>query len=190
MNASTHTMIHALRAQGKSAAEVSELLATDFRTVRNLDRKLLAAYLLTAGLFERLDAVRVNEAVPVELRIGLNKLFFTLQSGIDYLGTHDSSDVASQGELLLSGLAQVGTLTQEEKDAILALGGGYLLERLTAEEVRAYWEEYDAQETAAAAEAAVRQALADGYNAAVAAVDLGERNLDALKQIWLEALES
>ena len=167
MNTATHTLLTTLRVQGKTAPEVSSLLAADFRTTTNLDRKGLAAHLLTTGLYDRLDDARASLDLPAPLRSGISKLFFTLQSGIDYLGTHDSLEVASQAEQLLGALVLLGVLMPEEKDGVLALGGGYLLERLTAEEIEASWAADDRREQTLA----LRQQVADGYNAAMALLE-------------------
>lgn len=184
MNAATQTYLSTARAQGYTAAQVAMDLASDPRTAHNIDRKALAGHLLSTGLYERLEAARQTAPVP-ELRAGLGKLFFTLTSGIDYIGTNESLLVAAEAAGLLGGLVARQVLTEDEAGQVFALGGGPYYTPLTAEQITAHWAAEEARE----AEQQLRERCAAGYNQVVEAVDAGETEPAALAALFTTALE-
>ena len=154
-------------------------LNANFATVQNIDRKALAAYLISNGIALRFDAALAS--LPAELAGGIQLLQKANDWGLDYFGTSDAT-VAAQVVGLAGGLLQAGVLQQAEFDTVIALGGGYLYDHdLTEAEVQAELDAYAAEQAAEAARAADQAAkqtmrgwLNNGYNSILAAIEAGE----------------
>ena len=161
-----------------SPKEIVAALAANFATVKDIDRKAMAAYLISNGIVLRFDAALAS--LPVELAGGIQLLQKANDWGLDYFGTSDVT-VAAQVVGLAGGLTQEGVLKPEEFDAVIALGGGFRYDHdLTEAEVQAELDAYAAEqadESARAADQAVKQAmrswLHNGYNSILAAIETG-----------------
>ena len=163
MNSATLTALTALR-EGRSAAEVAALLAADPYLQGKIELKTLSPYLITRGLSARLVATQDLLAQPgyeawFELLAGLQLLAeFRAEPRNEYLSTStadpDAETMAPKIDGALTALVTLRSLTensavgltQDEADAIRAIGGGYRYERLTAAEITAAWHAADRQE--------------------------------------------
>ena len=204
MNSATIAAITAHRADGKTAAESAALLAADPRFAQIATKDDLAELLQTEQTLRlKLRRARDNDALPLELQAGCERI---LAAAADERGFVDLTNATyaaqfrgglvalrDNGPLVAAELLPVHmSLTESEEAAILALGGGYLLERLTAEEITAAWAEQDAAAAALAAAIALhalRVRGADAYGAVVVAIDGGETDTSALAAVFAAALE-
>lgn len=174
MNSATREYIRAHAQDG--AAAIAKALAADFSTANNIDRKALAALLLSAGLNSRFRQAREHPETPAPIVEGLWTLQDIVTSGIDYIETRSPGHGASMAQLL-GGLQLAKLLSADEAAQLIALAGGYQYERdLSVEQVQEALDAIAAEEV----ETDLRQRLAAGYNTAVAAVDAGERDWEAV----------
>ena len=129
------TTLEYLRAhQNEEPEALAAALAADYATVRPIDRKALAAYLLSSGLVVPFRLAREHPETSEPLRQGLLLIQDIVASGIDSVGTDDPAKGAQMAQLL-GGLQQAGLIGPEHAAEFLALGGGYRYERLTVDEV-------------------------------------------------------
>lgn len=184
MNAATIDFLAQARTAGDTAANVSAALAADPRFARRIYSKPdLRGMFAGSAIGVKLTRAAASDALPDELRAGVERVIMTVAWEDGYLDTTDATHAAAL-RAALPALVQAGVLAQPEADALLALGGGYLLERLTAEEIATHWAAVELSETLAT----LRRNAAAGYNAVVAAVDGGETDTAALTALFATEL--
>jgi hypothetical protein len=180
LNAATRTYLAQARTQGATATEAAAALAADPRFAERIYAKPALRGMFGGTLVGvKLSRAAANAALPDELRAGVERVLMTVGWEDGYLDTTDATH-AAELRAGVAGLVAVGVLTDAEAAAFLALGGGNLLERLTAEEIAAHWAAVDA----AAHLATLRAAAAAGYNAVVAAIDGGETDAATLTALF------
>lgn len=192
-NTATLETLAALRAVGKTAEEAEAALAADPRFALIVQKEPFRALFATGNIKLKLRLVRDNPAYPMELRSGCERIL-SIAAAEDGFADLTNLQFAAEfrgGVLAMTTLPEPEGLTAAEAEQVLALGGGYLVERLSAAEVTEQWAWMDAVEAAEAAETQVREtseaAIATQQNrAAQAAVLLGEvraGNLAALETL-------
>lgn len=194
MNSATLARIAELR-EGHTAADVAALLAADYSTAENILVDHLSGFLTGTSLFGPFLLYRAG-TLPAELepfRLALSQLDYILtqlrgrvENGATVGGFVQTTDptIGAQTRQLLDTLVAGSLLTAGEATGFLALGGGYRYERATAEEIAAAWANQDVEDELAA----LRFDVATAYNAAVEAIDSGERNRSTLAANFAAAL--
>lgn len=117
-----------------------------------------------------------NQALPVELRAGLEDLFKHLNKPRStQINTHEP-DYGVQSHLMMAGLVAAGIITEDDHAAFDLLGGGHLYPAgVSEQEVADAIAAHEAAEAAAALQMEMLQLVDEGYHRArVAVIDGGE----------------
>lgn len=147
MNNPTAEYIQAHR--DRPAADIAAALAADPRFERRIGKDPLRALLQGSLIGAKMQQAWENKQLPLELRGGLWSVIQTAAYDNGYIDTQDPA-IAANIRTLGPTVVALGILTQDEADALLALAGGPLLDRLTAAEVQAELDRLTALDTAAA----------------------------------------
>src|SRR5687767_4733754 len=117
INGNTHQFI--IEHPELSAEEIVALAQADYSRDKKIDRKELAAYMLTRNLTTRMRVAmsQIPDNAPeqqLQLKYGIQKVLDLVFSGIDYVDT-TKTEIASEVSTLLEAMTGVGILTEPEK---------------------------------------------------------------------------
>ena len=166
-NAATIALLGEQRLAEATAAAAAVVLATEPRFVQVVRKDALASLLQREQTLRvKLRRARDNASLPLSLQGGCERILAAAGDENGFLDLTDFSFATQfreglaalwdDGPLVGEGLLSADlALTEAEATAVFALGGGKLVEPLTAEEILEFWEWQDAVSAADAAATAM-----------------------------------